>query len=274
MRPTALQLFLLLVCPTVLLAGSAHWEQILTEIISARAAGDYDLAIRLSEEALSESKFENEERFYFVSLSQLGSSYQMNGELEKAEAIFTRALEEKEKRFGPDHPTVASSLYHLGQLQLRLGNREHAEALFNRASGISLQHPESGRMLESLAFSLRDRDRIAAMEKRYLYELEVYELELGPTHPELLRVLDNLGLLYKFQGRYDEAISMFGRMLEIQIGEFGENSSATRKCIDQLLTCYRAVGKERGSGGFGCPVPGFCGYGLKFFRVALSELQR
>ena len=240
-----IQFLLFITCPLKVFGGSEAWEQRLTEIISSRTVGDYATAIRLSEEALhlAEQEFGQGDGFYFVSLSQLGSSYQMSGDLEKAEHIFSRALKEKEALFGTDHPSVAASLFQLGQIHLRKGEREYAESLFNRANDISLAHPESNQMLESLAFSLRDRDRVVALEKRYLFELSAYEMELGEDHPELLPSLDNLGVLYQFQGRYDDAIEMFNRVLTIQERLLKPDVSALQRCVDQLFQCYKRAGR-------------------------------
>lgn len=242
MNSRALPLLLFVLYPLSLLGGREEWRERLSNIISSRAAGEYSTAIRLSEEALKLAERESgrSEGYYFMSLSQLGSSYQMSGDLEKAEAIFTRALEEKETLLGSDHPSVAASLFQLGQVRLRQGDRDQAESLFNRANAISLAHPESNQMLESMAFSFRDRDRVMALEERYLFELSAYEMELGDDHPELLGVLDNLGMLYRFQGRYEEAIQVFSRMLTIQERGTESSAEAMRRCVDQLVQCYRA----------------------------------
>ena len=164
----------------------------------------------------------------------------MSGAMEEAKAIFNRASKEKERLFGADHPSVAASLFQLGQVELTKGRREVAEQLFMRANAISLTHPESNRMIDSLAFNLRDRDRALKLEERYLYELQAYELELGSDHPELLVVLNNLGSLFQFQGRYEEAIEMYSRVLDIQLEDSNRASSAVRKSVNQLAQCYRA----------------------------------
>lgn len=228
---------------TIVLVGSTdEWEHLLSGVISARESGDYTTSVKLSNEALkfAEDAFGKEDKYYFLSLSQLGTTYQMSGAMEEAEAIFNRALKEKERLFGSDHPSVAASLFQLGQVELKKGRREVAEQLFMRANAISLTHPESNRMIDSLAFNLRDRDRTLQLEERYLYELQAYELELGTDHPELLVVLNNLGSLFQFQGRYEEAIEMYSRVLDIQLEDSNRASSAVRKSVIQLAQCYRA----------------------------------
>ncbi len=235
-------LCILLAMGPIALAGSNHWEHRLSGVVSARESGDYATSVNLSKEALqfAEDEFGKEDKYYFLSLSQLGTSYQMSGAMEEAEAIFTRALKEKEQLFGSDHPSVAASLFQLGQVELKKGRREVAEQLFMRANSISMTHPESNRMIDSLAFNLRDRDRTLQLEERYLYELQVYELELGSDHPELLLVLNNLGLLYQFQGRYEEAIEVYSRVLDIQWKDSNRASSSVRKTVNQLVQCYQA----------------------------------
>ncbi|NET40273.1 MAG: tetratricopeptide repeat protein [Cyanothece sp. SIO1E1] len=162
----------------------------------------------------------------------------------EAEAVFSRALGEKEQRFGREHPALASSYFHLGQIQLRRGHREAAEALFMRANELSANHPGSHQMMESLAFSLRDQDRVDALEQRYLFELESYEIELGSDHPALLHALDNLGLLYRYQGRYEDAIEIFLQVLVIREGQPEQATLAIQQCVEQLVYCYRAEARN------------------------------
>lgn len=234
---------LLCLCPIALAGSTDEWEHLLREVISAREGGDHRASVQLSKVALkfAESEFGKEDKYYFLGLSQLGTSYQMSGAMDEAEAIFRRALEEKERLFGSDHPSIAASLFQLGQVELKKGRRQAAERLLMRANAISISHPESNRMIESLASTLRDRDRMFELEKRYSYELEVYELELGNEHPELLQVLDNLGLVYRFQGRYEEAIEVFSRVLEIQLKDSGSQALVVQNSVNQLAQCYRAM---------------------------------
>lgn len=59
--------------------------------------------------------------------------YQRQAKYEQAEPLFLRALQIREKRFGPTHPNVARSLARLAQLYQASGQSERAEPLFARA---------------------------------------------------------------------------------------------------------------------------------------------
>ena len=54
--------------------------------------------------------------------------------------------------------------------------------------------------------------------------LGVYEAEVGPEHPTVAQIVENLGGLDLTQGRYAEAEPLFARALAIKERSFGANS--------------------------------------------------
>ena len=87
----------------------------------------------------------------------------------------------KEKAFGSEHASVATSLNNLAALYYGQGRYADAEPLYKRA-------------------------------------LAIFEKALGPQHPDVATSLDNLAALYKTQGRHGEALGHSRRASAVHRG--------------------------------------------------------
>jgi tetratricopeptide (TPR) repeat protein len=65
--------------------------------------------------------------------NNLGVLYADQGRLDKAEAMYERALQDYEKAWGPDHTSTLNTVNNLGNLYADLGRLEEAEAMYKRA---------------------------------------------------------------------------------------------------------------------------------------------
>ena len=96
------------------------------------------------------------------------------GKYAEATAVAKRSLALAEKKFGPDHPSVGTSLNNLAELYGAQGRYAEAEKLHKR-------------------------------------NLSISEKALGPDHPSVGIALNNLAGLYRAQGRYAEAEDALSR---------------------------------------------------------------
>ncbi len=71
-----------------------------------------------------------------TSLSNLAGLYYTQGNYERAEPVFKRALAIQEKALGPDHPHMAGSLENLAALYRATNRKQEAEKLEQRAARI------------------------------------------------------------------------------------------------------------------------------------------
>src|SRR5439155_329029 len=113
----------------------------------------------------------------------------------EAEPLYQRALRDRERVLGADHPGTLTSVNDLGLLYSSQGRYRKAEPLFLRA--------------------FRDNERV-----------------LGADHPDTLGSVNNLGGLYESQGRYAEAEPLFLRALqgtERVLGTTHPNTKIIRK---------------------------------------------
>ena len=88
----------------------------------------------------------------------LADLYQQNDMNDEAERMYRRALDGKEKAWGPDHTSALHTVNNLGALYQNQGKLGEAEKMYRRA-------------------------------------LDSYEKVWGPDHPSTLRTINSLRLL-------------------------------------------------------------------------------
>ncbi|SLM38133.1 tpr repeat protein [Lasallia pustulata] len=115
--------------------------------------------------------------------------------------MYRRALEGREKAWGPEHTSTLDTGHNLGLVYARQGKMAEAEAMYRRA-------------LEGLGILYKNQGKMAEAEALYRRALEGYEKARGPEHASTLVTVHNLGVLYKDQGKMDEAEAMYRRALE------------------------------------------------------------
>jgi len=91
-----------------------------------------------------------------------------------------------------------------------------------------------GRLAGILAQSARTRGHYARAERLFRWALRAAERALGPADIEVAAALNNLGVLYKDQGRYDEAESVYQRARAILVAREEESL--------ELATLYHNLG--------------------------------
>jgi tetratricopeptide (TPR) repeat protein len=64
------------------------------------------------------------------------------------------------------------------------------------------------------------------------------EKQLGENHPNVATSLNNLAGLYKSQGKYNEAESLYRRSLSIWEKQLGENHPLVATSLNNLAELY------------------------------------
>lgn len=127
-------------------------------------------------------------------LHELGSCVRGAGRLAEAEALLRRALEIKVDRLGPEHISVARTLYDLGLYVRQAGGRlREAETLLRRALEIKVARlgPDDvavAHTLFSLGVCLRQADRPEEAGEVLRRALAIRETKIGPRSDEAERV--------------------------------------------------------------------------------------
>ncbi len=178
----------------------------------------------------------------------LGFFYRAQGLYNEAIPYFEQCLSLSEQRFGPNHPTVATSLNNLALLYKTQGKYAEAEPLYGQSLTIwkkqlGEDHPDVATSLNNLAELYRAQGKYEEMEPLLKRSLEILEKQLGENHPDFATSLNNLASLYHDQGKYAEAEPLFLRSLEIWEKQLGENHPSVATSLNNLAGLYESQGK-------------------------------
>jgi CHAT domain-containing protein/Tfp pilus assembly protein PilF len=181
------------------------------------------------------------------SLNSLAGLYQDQGAYPKAEPLYVRALDIREKALGLMHPLVAGSLNNLALLYQDQGAYPKAEPLYVRAldiheKALGPMHPLVATSLNNLADLYRTQGAYPKAEPLYIRALDIKEKALGPMHPLVARNLNNLALLYHEQGAYGKAEPLYVRALDIREKALGPMHPEVAQSLNNLGLLYRDQG--------------------------------
>ncbi|SLM36784.1 beta transducin-like protein het-e4s [Lasallia pustulata] len=84
---------------------------------------------------------------------------------------------------------------------------------------------------------------MAEAEAMFQRALEGYEKAWGPEHTSTLDTVNNLGILYRNQGKMAEAEAMFRRALEGYEKAWGPEHTSTLDTVNNLGNLYKDQGK-------------------------------
>jgi CHAT domain-containing protein/tetratricopeptide (TPR) repeat protein len=169
------------------------------------------------------------------------------GKYREASEITKRLLTETERRFGPGHKNVATTLNNLAELYRFQGRYAEAEPFYDRAlamaeKAIPRDDARVGTMLSNIGQLYVAEGRYAQAEATYLRSLALMEKALGPAHPTLALALNNLADLYREQNRYAEAEPLFKRALAIDEKAL-PGDQVLGRFLGNLTLLYRAEGR-------------------------------
>jgi tetratricopeptide (TPR) repeat protein len=145
-----------------------------------------------------------------------------------------KALTLIEQAEGPESPDAANLLVELAEIE---SDRQHfaaARTLVERVLGIldAVEAEFTGedaanlrvRTLTLLGELCRLSGDYVRSEEALLTGLQLAQAEFGDDSEEAARAGNNLGVLYKFWGRFDDALQLYDKVLRVMTAVFGEES--------------------------------------------------
>ncbi|KAG7403952.1 Nephrocystin-3 [Fusarium oxysporum f. sp. raphani] len=177
-----------------------------------------------------------------------GNLYADQGRLDKAEAMYDRALQGYEKALGPEHTSTLDTVNNLGLLYERQGRLDEAEAMFDRAlqgyqKALGSEYTSTLDTVNNLGNLYRSQGRLNESEAMFDRALQGYEKILGPEHTSTLGTVNNLGLLYDDQGRLNEAEAIYERALQGKEKVLGSEHTSTLNTVNNLGLFYERQGR-------------------------------
>jgi tetratricopeptide (TPR) repeat protein len=181
-------------------------------------------------------------------LHSLGLLYADQGKLDKAEAMYTRALQGTEEALGPKHISTFETVNNLGNLYRDQGKLDKAEAMYTRAlqgkeEALGPKHTSTLQTVNNLGVLYADQGKLDKAEAMYTRALQGKEEALGPKHTSTLDTVHNLGLLYSDQSKLAEAEKMYTRALQGCEEALGPKHTSTLETVHNLGILYSDQGK-------------------------------
>ena len=183
----------------------------------------------------------NSQEFVFV-LNNLGAVYQSQGKFTDAEKVRKHVLTVYEGLRGPDHPEVGDATGKLANLYQVMGRYAEAEPLFRRTLAIQ-EKPGTDQLAASRTYNNLGIMQIATgrhsdAEVSFKRALTIQEQVLGPSHPMVAEVLQNLAAVLKSLCRYDDAVNLAQRSLSIREKVLGRDHPDVASLLNNLANIY------------------------------------
>ncbi len=159
------------------------------------------------------------------SLLELGELSRLGGRYGEAEELERRALAAAEGMGKAGEELRVRAMTDLARTVELAGRIEEAAGLLEGAHGAAQRVGKaelSATVLDFRAGVARRRDRPGDAEGYYREAIALEERGLGPDHPKVALTLNDLGILYRDQGRLEEAEKALQRAVEIQRKLYGE----------------------------------------------------
>lgn len=109
----------------------------------------------------------------------------------------------------------------------------------------SAQTLEDANKLATRAVELHQQGKEAEAEPLYKRALAIREKALGPNHPDLASLLNNLALIYQAGQRYGEAESLYKRALAIREKALGANHPDVARSLVNLADLHAVQARHR-----------------------------
>jgi CHAT domain-containing protein/Tfp pilus assembly protein PilF len=220
--------------------------QVITAVAEENA-GNLDAADALYRNALDNIP-STEQLTIAHRLNHLGLLYYRQGKYAKAEELYLRSLEVRQKALGSNHPDVATSLSNLANLYHEQGLYVKAEPLFQQALAIremtlGSDSQDVARSLADLAELYRTQGLYSKAEPLLQRALTIREKVLGLDSPEVASTLNALAMLFQEKGQYPIAESLYQQSLAIDRKAGRADSLDFATTLNNLADLYRLQGQ-------------------------------
>lgn len=235
--------------PNLAVAQSAELKQAYQQYKTARGLRNYPDAERFARKGLelTEIEFGQENIRYAWRLVNLASVFKIQGKIQSALPLFTKALRLAENDIGPNHVTLANFLSWAGSAELSMGRYVQAETHYKRALRIiekvvGENDRRAALLLTNLAELFWRSGRLSDGVKMLKRAITIHKYMISPDLPALGLSLNKLGRLYNAQGRYGDAKKLIREALDIRKKAFGSEHPAVARSMSSLASVHRHQG--------------------------------
>ncbi len=144
-------------------------------------------------------------------MDTMGTVYTRLGLYDPALQLVRQGYERREQLWGRNHPEVASSLTHLGEVQSLRADYTAAET--NLRDALTVRRELFGESSVQVADTLSLLAEVLAQKGEYLQaeplvreSLQIRQKRYGKTHADVARSMEQLGMNYRSRGEFEPAL--------------------------------------------------------------------
>lgn len=172
----------------------------------------------------------------------LAGLFRRQGKYAKAQKLYAVYLKAAKEKWGKDHPYALLCMNNLGMIYTKLSMYLQAEAMFKecleiRRRTLGENHPDTLQTMMNLAMVYMEL-RQYGKTKVLLQNVEKKQSYIPPDH--LATLLNNLALLYGYQGKYKQAENLYQRSLKLT-----KDNATYATTLNNLATLYEYMGKNQ-----------------------------
>ncbi len=210
--------------------------------------GRYKIQLIEVHEAAADEKLLNEARNLLLEALKLNDA----GKFDNAIEVANRALEIRQKSFGPDHVDVARTLIALGTIYLTKGDLARATGYFRRAeetiSKISgLETLDYAEILHGLAGVAFNKGELEKAEQLNLRSLSIREKVAGHESVSVANSLFNLAMLYRVLNDFSKSEQHYLKALAVREKLLGPDHADVARLLNNLGLLYYGAGDYVGA---------------------------
>ncbi|HEV8237740.1 MAG TPA: serine/threonine-protein kinase [Thermoanaerobaculia bacterium] len=178
-------------------------------------------------------------------MSTMGVVYKQLGLYDSAEPLLAKALAIREAKLGRDDAQSAGIVNEMAELQRLRGRYPEAEALHLKA--LAIRSRLLGRTHPDVADSLNELGLLRLNQGRYRQAeadlKEAARIWRGASDDMVVHALSNLAVLYRDEGKLDQAAVLFEEMIAWQEKTLGPEHSDVIANVNNVADLYRMVGR-------------------------------
>ena len=180
-------------------------------------------------------------------LNQAGLFLLGQGQPARAAGHLQRALADRQRVLGQDHPDTLSSRNNLAGAYQAAGDLGRAIPLFeqvlaDRQRVLGQDHPDTLTSRNNLAYAYQDAGDLGRAIPLYEQALADRQRVLGQDHPDTLTSRDNLAYAYQAAGDLGRAIPLYEQVLADFVRVLGQDHPDTLISRNNLAYAYQAAG--------------------------------
>eukprot|EP00980_Cylindrotheca_fusiformis_P007369 scaffold1525_cov142-Cylindrotheca_fusiformis.AAC.169 len=147
---------------------------------------------------------------------------------------------------GMDHPLQATTLHEIAKIQVQRGRPKKAihicdAALDIRVESLSEQHVDVALALATKASCLVTQNNFAEGNKLFLEALSIAKAALGPIHPSVASIHEQIGSMHLRKCQFEEASASIQKALEIyRQSNLDEDHPGIKEALRELERVERA----------------------------------